>query len=104
MIEKLHELADKHDLWSHLPFFLAATRVGEAGSRLNTTRIMESLIIAGLTGAITLYGVQQKMDVQISEIKSQMAKFEVRAAEDRAEALARDRRIEDRIEKNHGGK
>lgn len=104
MIEKLHGLVDKHDIWSHVPFFLAATRVGEVGNRLNTTRIMESLIIAGLTGAITLYGVQQKMDVQISEIRSQMAKCEVRAAEDRAEALARDRRIEDRIEKNHTGK
>jgi hypothetical protein len=69
MIEKLHSLVDKHDIWSHVPFFLAATRVGEVGNRLNTTRIMESLIIAGLTGAITLYGAQQRFSKVLNQKK-----------------------------------
>jgi len=99
----------KHALLEHSPFFMAITKLnGNLGAKFNTTRVLEGLIIAGITGAITLYGVQQKMDVQIAQIQVQMLKYEQRSAEDRAanaaasaEAALRDRRIEDRINYLH---
>jgi hypothetical protein len=92
---RLIEVIEKPDFWASVPFLMTAANAN--GQKFNTTRILEGLIIAGITGAITLYGVQQKMDVQIAEIKTQMQKFEVRAAEDRAESIIRDRRLEDQI-------
>lgn len=89
----------KQAVIEHLPFVLATG--AQAPAKMNTTRVLESLIIAGITGAITMYGVQQRLDAQMAEIKAQMAEVKSRIAEDRAEAIRRDLRIEDRIDGIH---
>ncbi len=91
----------KHSLAEHIPFMLAATRLGEVSGKINTTRILESLIIAGITGGIVMYGVQQKLDTQMAELKAQMSDFKVRLAEERSEAISRTNKIEARIDAFH---
>ena len=92
----------KQQIVEHTPFLIAATRGGgEMVNKLNLTRVLESLIIAGITGGIVMYGVQQKLDAQMSEIKAQMVEVKARLSEDRTESIVRDRRIEDRVDSIH---
>ena len=102
----------KHLLLEHadkIPFFLA-TRAGDgpAMNRLNTTRIMESLIIAGITGGIVMYGAQMKLDAQMAEQRAFNAEIRMMFADmkrdmkdDRQDSVERDRRVEDRINALH---
>lgn len=92
----------KQSVIEHTPFLIAATRGGgEMVNKLNLTRVLESLIIAGITGGIVMYGVQQKLDAQMAEMRVQMVELKTRLSEDRAESIVRDRRIEDRVDSLH---
>lgn len=92
----------KQSVIEHTPFLIAATRGGgEMVNKLNLTRVLESLIIAGITGGIVMYGVQQKLDAQMAEMRVQMVELKTRLSEDRAESIVRDRRIEDRVGSLH---
>jgi hypothetical protein len=92
-----HQIADNLPHLSSL-FMVTKTNGNMPRGRVNTTRVLESLIIAGVTGAITMYGIQIKLDAQMAEIRAQMVEMKLRANEDRMEALRRDVRIEDRVE------
>ena len=83
----------------HLPFILATRANGVAvTARMNTTRILESLIIAGITGGIVMYGVQSKLDVQMAELRLQMIEVKSRFNDERNEAIAREARVQARID------
>ncbi len=43
---------------------------------LNMTRVIESLIIAAVTGAVTMWGVQQRVAVEIDALKEQNTRIQ----------------------------
>lgn len=56
-----------------IPFVLATGQ----HPPLNMTRVIESLIIAAVTGAVTMWGVQQQVQTEIAQLKAQNARIEV---------------------------
>jgi hypothetical protein len=88
---------------NYIPFLVTSTRTnGLPSGQVNLIRVLESLIIAGITGAIVMYGVQIKLDEQMAGIKTQMAELKARMAEDRAHNISRIDRVEDRMAAMHG--
>lgn len=85
-----------------IPFVLATRRTADGvltgSAKLNTSRVLEGLVIAGITGAIVMYGVQQKLDAQLAELKAQMAQLQTRMMEQKAEINARENRLEDKLD------
>lgn len=93
------------DAIHHAPFILA---VGQT-NKINTTRVLESLIIAGITGGIVMYGAQAKLDAQMTEMRAVSMELRVQFAElksiikdEHIESLSRDNRLDDRINALHG--
>jgi len=86
------------DLIPTVPFFMVTKNGVLQDSKVNTTRVLESLIIAGITGSIIMYGVQQKLDVQMSELRVQINEVKVRIADEKHEAANRIERVDDKIE------
>jgi hypothetical protein len=95
LVEQLHTHAHA------IPFMLATRRATDGialPAKLNLTRVLEALIIAGVTGAISMYGMQLKQESQMSEIKYEIAQLQVRFAESRAETNAVLNKHEDRLD------
>jgi len=65
------------DWKTFVPFVLATGQ----HPPLNMTRVIESLIIAAVTGAITMWGVQQQVQVEINALKVQNVRIEAALAE-----------------------
>jgi len=55
-----------------IPFMLATGQE----SKLSPQRILEALMIAALTGAISVYATQQVIAVELEGIKKEMSKLE----------------------------
>jgi hypothetical protein len=75
----------------------------------NLQRILEGLIIAGITGMITMYGVQKTQEVQMSSIREELYRMrsdmqqrieEVRISvrENTSQASSREDRIENKLD------
>jgi cell division protein FtsB len=60
-----------------IPFVLATGQ----HPPLNITRVIESLIIAAVTGAVTMWGVQQQVQVEIMALKAQNSRIEAQLTE-----------------------
>jgi len=60
----------KPELMGVLPFMLSLQN--EGASRVNIQRIVEAVIIAGVTAGLTMYGTQQVIKVQIENLKAQV--------------------------------
>jgi hypothetical protein len=77
-----------------VPFILAMRRFGDDGStvgvKLNTAKILESLIAGAIIAATTTYMIQQKMEVELASIKYMMA-------QDRADRISRENENRDAI-------
>ncbi len=58
-----------------LPFVLSA---GAAGQKLNVQRIIEAIIIAMVTGGVTMYGAQQMVVAKLDALDRNLAKLEMR--------------------------
>ena len=56
-----------HFDWLRLiPFLIVA---GEAGPRLSITRIVESIVIAAVCGAVSVYAAQQVIETRLNSIE-----------------------------------
>ena len=99
-MDEFRHLLSEHPNW--LPFFLVARRASDSGSlpevRLNTAKLIEALLIAGITGGVVMYGVQMKLDAQMADLRSQIAMLQTRIAEQRAESASRADRIEAKVD------
>ena len=77
------------------PFVLAA---GAKQQPWNVQRILESLITGAIAAAITLFGVVQAMRAEIAQLHSDIQRIEVQARENSAQHMAREDRIENKID------
>jgi len=97
----------------YIPFMMVRrTDAGDLipGARLNGARVIESLIIAGVTGLIVMYGAQQRQDAMMQRLESLVAEqarvttaIELRQDNDRREGLARNDRIEGKLDAHIAG-
>lgn len=65
------------DWKTFIPFVLATGQ----HPPLNMTRVIESLIIAAVTGTVTMWGVQQQVQTEIEQIKEQSRRIEASLVE-----------------------
>lgn len=98
-------MIDIDSISKFIPFALVTGRT----PHWNVQRIIEGLLIAGITGAITLYGVQKTQEVQIMSIREDLYRMrsdmqqridEVRISvrENTASTNAREDRIESKLD------
>lgn len=106
-----HVRAYLADHAANIPYVIAASKNG-AGPKLDTSKILETLIGAGIIGLITMYGIQQRLNSQMEEQIKRWDQLESRQAIERAEVMRRldeqrkeaidgYRRLEDRINSIH---
>lgn len=78
-MERLRLMADN---WQHFTPFMLATG---NHMQVNITRVIETLIIAGVTSAVVLYGSHKYMQAEFEGIKS-----DVQSLEREVEGMRRD--------------
>lgn len=84
------------DFAQFIPFALVTGKQ----PHFNTQRVLEGLIIAGITGAITLYGVQKQLEADLANIRASVAEQKADTKEMVRAIVEREDRIENKID-NH---
>lgn len=62
------------DRFAFLPFMLATTI---PGAKVNVARIVEALVIAALTGAVSVYGVTKVLETKIVSLEQRLTAVEI---------------------------
>lgn len=56
--------------WCSIPFLMATS--GEGGHKLNITRIVEAIIIAGILGAMMMWGGQKVIETELRHVNTKI--------------------------------
>jgi len=76
------------------PFILA---MGQKAPALNVIRIVESLIIALVTAAVTMYGLQREISVEVINLKTRMDETRADVSNHQAAISSQIRSVSDQI-------
>lgn len=79
VVKENEGLSEAHDYHSWIPFLIPA---GQKTTKMNAQRVIEALLIAMFTAAVSMYGMQQaltakfdNLNVKVDELSEQVAKI-----------------------------
>lgn len=70
-------LSDLKDFIPLMPFMMMTERRAKNGSMISITRLVEAFVIAGISGAIAVYGTTVKLNSELDNLNRNQVRIEM---------------------------